>query len=40
MADTLDQMELTMREMIGRRLRYQDLINGNGLQSGVRAMGA
>ena len=40
MADTLEQMELTMRRMIGRRLRYQDLVKGNGLKSGERAMPA
>ncbi len=40
MADTLDQMELTMRRMIGRRLRYRDLVRGNGLKSGARAAAA
>ena len=40
MADTLEQVELTMRRMIGRRLRYQDLVKGNGLKSGARAVAA
>ena len=40
MADTLEQVDLTMRRMIGRRLRYQDLVKGNGLKSGARAMAA
>ena len=37
MADTLEQLERTMRRMVGRRLHYQDLIRANGLQSGARA---
>ena len=40
MADILEQVELIMRRMIGRRLRYQDLVKGNGLKSGARAMAA
>ena len=36
-ADTLDQMEFTMRRMVGKRLRYRDLVRGNGLRSGARA---
>ena len=40
MADTLEQMELTMRRMVGKRLRYRDLVRGNGLRSGARAMAA
>ena len=40
MADTLDQMELTMQRTIGRRLCYRNLVKGNGLQSGARAMTA
>lgn len=38
MADTLDQMELTMRRMVGKRLRYKDLKKANGLDSGAREM--
>ena len=37
MADTLEQMELTMRRMVGRRLRYRDLVKGNRLESGTGA---
>lgn len=36
----MDQMELTIRRMIGRRLRYRDLVTGYNLKSGVRAMPA
>jgi len=40
MADTLDQMELTMRRMVGKRLRYKDLKKANGLDSGARELAA
>ena len=36
-ANTLDQMELTMGRMVGKRPRYRDLVRGNGLRSGARA---
>lgn len=42
-ADALAQLILTMRRMTGRRLRrlgYRDLVRGNGLNSGARAMAA
>ena len=35
--DTLDQLELTMGRMVGKRPRYRDLVRGNGLRSGARA---
>ena len=38
MADTLDQMQLTLLRKIGKRLRYKDLTKANGLDSGVREM--
>ena len=38
MGDTLDQMELTMLRMVGKRLRYKDLKKANGLDSGAREM--
>ena len=40
MADTLDQMEITIRRMIGRRLRYWNLVKGIGLKSSARATAA
>ena len=40
MADTLDQMELTMLRMVGKRLRYKDLKQANGLDSAAREMAA
>ena len=35
-ADTIDQMAGVVRTMAGRRLKYDDLIAGNGLASGAR----
>ena len=37
-ADTLDHMELTIRQQIGKRLLYQDLVKRDSLKSGGRAM--
>ena len=37
-ADTLDLIDLTMPMMTGKRLRYRDLKEANGLDSGVRAI--
>ena len=34
--DTIDQMQLTVRGMAHKRLRYSDLISDNGLESGAR----
>ena len=39
-ADTLEQMELTMLRMVGKRLRYKDLQKHNGLDSGARELAA
>ena len=39
-ADTLEQIELTMRRMVGKRLRYRDRVWSNGLRSGARAVAA
>ncbi len=39
-ADTLEQMELAMLRMVGKRLRYQDLKQDNGLDSGARELAA
>ena len=36
-ADTVDQMAIIAKDMVGRRLRYSDLIADNGLDSGARA---
>ena len=36
-ADTLDQMAGVARSMLGKRLRYDDLIADNGLDSGARS---
>ena len=36
--DTSDQMELTMRQQIGRRPRHWDIVKRNSLKSGGRAM--
>ena len=35
--DTLDQMARLARGFVGKRLRYEDLIADNGLESGARA---
>ena len=35
--DTADQMVGLTRGMVGKRLRYQDLIADNGLSSGARS---
>ena len=40
MVEALAQMELTMRRMVGRRLRYRDLVETNGLQSVATAAAA
>ena len=36
-ADTIDQMSGLIREMVGKRLMYRDLIANNGLASGARS---
>ena len=36
-ADTIDQMENIAQAMVGKRLRYKDLIADNGLSSGARS---
>ena len=36
--DTLDQMALVARGLLGKRLRYRDLIRPNGRPSGAREM--
>ena len=36
-ADTIDQMSGLIREMVGKRLMYRDLIVDNGLASGARS---
>ena len=36
-ADTADQMETVVRQTVGQRLRYSDLIADNGLPSGARS---
>ena len=36
-ANTVDQMAIIAKDMVGRRLRYSDLIADNGLDSGARA---
>ena len=36
-ADTIDQMSGLIREMVGKRLMYRDLITDNGLASGARS---
>ena len=36
-ADTIDQMSGLIREMVGKRLTYRDLIADNGLASGARS---
>ncbi|MDE0622165.1 MAG: hypothetical protein OXH83_10875 [Bryobacterales bacterium] len=40
LADTLDQMELARRPMIGRRLRYQDLLRSIRWWMAARTMAA
>ena len=35
--DTIDQMRLMVQGMAAKRLRYQDLIADNGLDSGARS---
>ena len=36
-ADTIDQMKTLAASLVGKRLRYQDLIADNGLDSGARS---
>ncbi|MXW71097.1 MAG: transposase [Acidobacteria bacterium] len=36
-ADTMERLRIVVRRMLGRRLRYRDLIAKNGLPSGARA---
>ncbi len=36
-ADTLEQMAATVAGLVGKRLRYRDLIADNGLESGARS---
>ena len=35
--DTEDQMSIIARQLVGKRLRYRELIADNGLDSGARA---
>ena len=35
-ADTMDQLRIVVRRMLGKRLRYRDLISENGLPNGTR----
>ena len=37
-ADTMDHMNGVARSMVGRRLRYRDLIKPNGRPSGAREL--
>ncbi len=37
-ANTIDQMQVVAWFMVGKRLRYKDLIRRNGLNSGARAV--